>query len=202
MKTILVLGPHPDDLEISVGGTLAKWVYQNKYMVVAAILSEGEKGGNPKVRLKETKEGLKCLGVHKVFFGDFKDTEIPESYETISFIEALVKLFNPDVVLIPSNKDTHQDHRAVHNCALSACRKVPTLLAYETASIMPDFKPNFFVDISNYTSVKKQAIQKHTSQAKRDYMDFAAVENLSFFRGRQIGVRNAEAFEVIRMKGD
>jgi len=71
---ILAVGAHPDDIELGCGGTLSGASKLGK-KVIAIFLSKGEQSGSPEVRLKESIEALRTLGVKEVHFGDFPDTD-------------------------------------------------------------------------------------------------------------------------------
>ena len=106
----IYVGAHPDDIELGCGGTLAHFS-QKKYYNICVVLSNGEKGGDPNIRVKETTKALKFLGASKIVFGNFKDTEITHGFEVIKFLEDLAKANNPEFAFIPSLNEIHQDHR-------------------------------------------------------------------------------------------
>jgi len=196
-RLILAVGAHPDDIELGCGGTLCQ-ANLDKAMVVAVFMTKGEQSGNAKVRVKESREALRVLGVKEVFFGEFRDAEIPNSHEAIDFLEQFYLDRRPDIVLTHTVNDIHQDHRMVGWLSLSAFRNVPKILAYETPRVTPAFSPNYFLDISNCIEDKWKALRCHLSQEKKRYLTYESMVNLASFRGSQVGVAAAEAFEVVR----
>lgn len=194
---IIAVGAHPDDVELGCGGTIKAVTAAGK-KVIAVYLTKGEKSGNPNTRMSESKKALSILGVTDVFFGDFKDTEIPGSHEAIKFLEDIYDKYHPDTVLTHTTNDTHQDHRQIAWLSLSAFRNVSKLLAYETPRVLGQFSPNYFVDISGYIRFKWDALQCHLTQKSKRYLNYESMVNLSSFRGSQVGLLAAEAFEVIR----
>ena len=142
-NVLIAVGAHPDDIELGCGGTISAASATGK-KVIAVYLTKGEKSGDPKVRMCESKKALSILGVKDVFFGDFKDTEIPNSHEAIKFLEDFYDKYKPDTVLTHTTNDTHQDHRQIAWLSLSAFRNVSKLLAYETPRVMGHFAPNYF----------------------------------------------------------
>ncbi len=196
-KLILAIGAHPDDIELGCGGSINSLSSQGG-RVVALFLSKGEKSGNPEQRVKESKTALSILGIEDVFFGDFPDTEIPDSHRAIAFIESYIEKYNPDTVLTHTIHDTHQDHRQVGWLSLSASRNVPRLLAYETPRVTSGFLPSYFVDISDCVERKWIALQCHKSQKDKRYLAYESMVRLSSFRGNMVNLPAAEAFEVIR----
>jgi LmbE family N-acetylglucosaminyl deacetylase len=197
-KVILAVGAHPDDIELGCGGTLCK-VNKRGGKVVAVYLTKGEKAANGKVRAQETMNALKILGVSDVFFGDFHDTEVPSSFEAVDFLEQFGKKYNPDIVLTHTVNDVHQDHRQVGWLSISAFRNIPKILAYETPRVNPaTFSPSYFVDITGCVKKKLEALRCHASQNSKRYLAYESTTNLSSFRGSQVGITAAEAFEVVK----
>jgi LmbE family N-acetylglucosaminyl deacetylase len=194
---ILAVGAHPDDIELGCGGTIsAASKLGNK--VIAVFLSKGEQSGNPEVRPKESIEALSLLGVNEVYFGDFPDTEIPCSRQAIDFLEAFFVANKPETILTHTINDIHQDHRQVGWLSVSAFRNAPRLLAYETPRVTPAFSPTYFIDITNCVTDKWSALKCHFSQKTKRYITYESMVNLASFRGSQVNLPAAEAFEVVR----
>jgi LmbE family N-acetylglucosaminyl deacetylase len=194
---ILAIGAHPDDIELGCGGTIGVACSKGAN-VVAVFLTKGEQSGNPESRRQESLKALDLLGVNEVHFGDFADTEIPNSRQVIDFLESFCKDGCVETVLTHTVNDSHQDHRQVGWLSLSAFRKVPRILAYETPRVTPSFSPTYFVDISEFVERKWGALKCHKSQKTKRYLAYESMINLASFRGSQFSVRAAEAFEVIR----
>jgi LmbE family N-acetylglucosaminyl deacetylase len=191
------VGAHPDDIELGCGGTICAAVKAG-VKVVAVYLTRGEKSGNSEDRVSESRQALAILGVTEVYFGNFPDTEIPSSHEPVEFLEKICERFHPDAVLTHTINDSHQDHRQVGWLSLSAFRNVLMLLAYESPRVTGQFAPTYFVDVSDCTNSKRDALKCHSSQKKKRYIAYESMINLASFRGSQVSVRAAEAFEVLR----
>lgn len=194
---ILAVGAHPDDIELGCGGTISMASKLGK-KVIAVFLSKGEQSGNPEVRPKESIEALSILGVKEVYFGDFPDTEIPCSRQAIDFLEAFYVANKPETILTHTINDIHQDHRQVGWLSISAFRNAQRLLAYETPRVTPAFAPTYFVDITNCVNDKWTALKCHFSQKTKRYITYESMVNLASFRGSQVNLPAAEAFEVVR----
>ncbi|MGB2754697.1 MAG: PIG-L deacetylase family protein [Phycisphaerae bacterium] len=197
---VLFVGPHPDDIEIGAGCSVS--IYAERGFDVQCIyLTKGERGGDPDVRVKESTEACALLGVpcDHVFFGDFEDTRVPDSFDTVNFLEQFCDE-RTWAVFVSSPDEAHQDHRHTALCSMAAYRNVRRLLAYETPSTTAGFLPTAFVDVTGYIRRKWQALRCHRSQlAKcRTYLEYRSMRGLAGFRGRQAGVRFAEAFQTIR----
>jgi LmbE family N-acetylglucosaminyl deacetylase len=196
-NTILAVGAHPDDIELGCGGTIRAASKLGK-KVIAVFMSKGEHSGDPEIRPKESTEALKMLGVKEVYFGDFPDTEIPCNHQAIDFLEAFYIAHKPETILTHTVNDIHQDHRQVGWVSVSAFRNAPQLLAYETPRVTPAFSPTYFVDISNCVNDKWNALKCHLSQKTKRYITYESMINLASFRGSQVSLSAAEAFEVVR----
>jgi LmbE family N-acetylglucosaminyl deacetylase len=196
-KMALAVGAHPDDIELGCGGTLCKLV-SNGIGVISLFATRGEKSGVAEIRMRESREALSILGVTEVYFGNFPDADIPNSHATIDFLEQFCLKNKPDIVFTHTTNDIHQDHRTIGMLSLSAFRNVPKLIAYETPRVTPTFAPNYFIDISDSINLKWTALKKHTSQKQKRYLTYESMINLASFRGSQVGVRQAEAFEVLK----
>ncbi len=194
---ILAVGCHPDDIELGCGGTIRAASKLGK-KVIAVFMSKGEQSGDPEVRPRESIEALSLLGVKDVHFGDFPDTEIPCSKQAIDFLEAFYIANKPETILTHTVNDIHQDHRQVGWASISAFRNAPRLLAYETPRVTPAFSPTYFVDITNCVNDKWNALKCHLSQKAKRYITYESMVNLASFRGSQVSLAAAEAFEVVR----
>jgi LmbE family N-acetylglucosaminyl deacetylase len=196
-NVVLAVGAHPDDIELGCGGTIRAAVVAGK-KVVAVFLTRGEKSGDPSQRSLESKRALAVLGVTDVYFGEFPDTEIPNSSKVIDFLEDFHNKTKPETVLTHTIHDLHQDHRQVAWHSLSAFRNASRLLAYESPRVTGAFNPAYFVDISGHVTHKFEALKCHLTQNQKRYLAYESMVNLSSFRGSQVGLGAAEAFEVVR----
>jgi len=197
-KVVLAVGAHPDDIELGCGGTLFRAVQAGSH-VIALYMTKGGKSTDSQVRTRESSEAMKVLGVKDIFFENFPDTEIPESFEAVNCLEQYAIKYRPDIVLTHSVNDTHQDHRRVGWLAMASFRNIPKILAFETPRVRPaTFLPTYFVNITGCVNKKWEALKCHVSQNEKRYLAYESTVNLAFFRGSQVGVQAAEAFEVVK----
>jgi len=203
MKRMLVIGPHPDDLEFGCGGTLYK-LSKNGFKLDLLIMTKGEYGGNPRLREKEQESSARILGA-KLHWGGFKDTEVEMGRKLISVIEMKISEIKPDIVMINYERDTHQDHRNIANAAITASRHQSNVIFYEVPTSI-EFQPNMFSEIESVLDEKMKLLKCHKSQTHK-----TRVENLSIiesarstaiFRGYQARVKYAEGFKAQRMLFD
>ncbi|PZM87327.1 MAG: hypothetical protein DLD55_01970 [candidate division SR1 bacterium] len=198
MKKILAIGPHPDDIELGCFGTMAR-LKQEGNQVSFLVLTDGSGGTSGLDRKKEAQDAADLIQV-PVFIESLHDRYISEGYETIKVIEKYINELHPDIVFIPSKEDTHQDHRAVHHAAIVATRLVDEVYIYQSPSSNINFRPTYYVDITDYMDLKIQAVKFHTSQNTKTYMADRAVQGLAEYRAFDIfrNDRLFEAFEVFR----
>lgn len=199
MKTILAIGPHPDDIELGCFGAMARFKHEGN-KVYFLVLTKGEGGIIKGDRTAEAKKSADLLKV-ELFIEKLPDRYISDGLETISVIEKYLDMLKPDIVFIPSGNDTHQDHRAVYNAGLAGCRLVKEVYAYETPSTSRNFVPNYFIDITDYVELKLKAVRIHSSQGGKGYMADMAVKGLAEYRAFDILLngRAVEGFEVIKV---
>jgi len=96
--------------------------------------------------------------------------------------------------------DTHQDHRAIANCALPAFRRCPRLYGYESPSSTNYFRPAITLGFDeNELKNKIAALNCHSSQVKlkRWYLEYESMMSLAYVRGLKTRHKYAESFEVI-----
>lgn len=216
---ILVVAAHPDDETCGMGGTIAKL---NKLgnQIYVCILSDGV-GARHEEHERQRKcaqEACKILGVKKVFFHDVPDQEFDRIglLEIARIIEGNIRKTQATIVFCPSFEDVNQDHRATFQATMIATRPVPDspikhILSYEIPSssewLPPSigvFKPNVYVDIENFMSLKLDAMKQygktHVSELK-EFPHPRSIEGLKTYnryRGVNSGLSSAESFHLIR----
>jgi LmbE family N-acetylglucosaminyl deacetylase len=197
---VLVIGAHPDDIEIAAGASIAK-LHDAGFEVHAMILSHGERGGNAESRLTEAEIGAQFLEIDKVMVMNFQDTQMQtQANEIVNAIEGVIREYEPDMIFTHSKHDLHQDHQTVYESTLRAARdRRTTILSYESPSVTDEFVPIYFIDVCGYVDVKIEAIRKHWDQHKKPYMNPDLIRSKMNFRGNQAKIDYAEGFEVVRM---
>jgi len=118
-------------------------------------------------------------------------------------LEDMVKLrqhIKPDLVLVPSSNDMHQDHGVIYWEALRAFRKGASVWGYEHPWNNLTFTTDVFVRLENeHIERKINALREYKSQGHRSYMDENFLRSLACIRGAQLDKQYAEAFELKRM---
>ena len=198
---VLALGAHPDDIEAGCGGALITYARAG-HQVFQMVLTEGEEGGASSVRRQEQEEAAKLIGVEKVYWGGLNDTEVAVDRALIKQIERVVREVDPHVIFAHYPDDTHQDHRNLATCVVTAARYTRNVLFYEGPTTQ-NFPPTVFMDIDQVLEAKLEALCAHRSQIKKTNIEKLTIVDIiraaSHFRGIQGRVTNAEAFVPLRM---
>lgn len=216
---ILAIGAHPDDLEISCGGTLALFARAG-HDVVMCNVALGDRGSFThtmeeigEIRLAEARRGAQQIGATHATLG-IHDTEVnSRAPEQRHAMVELIRRFRPDLILTHADNDYMTDHietgRLVEDTSFMATvplyetdspalEAVPALY-YVDNSAGIDFHPTEYVDISDVLEVKLDALRQHESQiswiSDHDGADLVEETRIAaLFRGAQCGVAAAEGF--------
>ncbi len=199
-RNILAFGAHPDDIELGCAGTLCKHVKAGNHVYVC-VLSEGQEAGDPKIRKREQEEAARRLGVKELIWGDWVDTRFEVSKKSVDFIESVVARVKPYEIYLNYSEDSHQDHRALAQCIISATRYNKRVLFYEDYTSQ-NFQPDIFVDIEDVLEQKLNIIGAFESQVSRNFPAgqkmLEGVRAMANFRGFQAKVQYAEGFKAVR----
>ena len=173
---LLAIGPHPDDIEIGIGGTIAKHIALG-HRVGLCDLTAGEMGSNGTVeeRLAEAEAARHLLGAAWRVNLRLPDRALGSSADHAVRIASLVRAARPRVVAIPHWHDRHPDHVAASHLLTDAIfsaglRRFPAEGdAWKPASICYYFindvsTPSFVVDVSAHYDTKRRALACHATQ--------------------------------------
>lgn len=223
---ILAFGAHPDDIELSCGGTIAKEISLGKKVGIVD-LTRGELGtrGSASLRDKEAAKASKILGVSvRENLGFADGFFVNDKKHQIGIIKMLRK-YQPEIVLCNAIDDRHIDHPKGSNlvsdaCFLSGLIKIETALeGKQQEKWRPklvyhyiqwkSIEPDFVVDISGFIDTKNEAILAYSSQfydpnskepespiTSKNFID--SVNYRARDLGRLIGVDYAEGFNTER----
>jgi bacillithiol biosynthesis deacetylase BshB1 len=210
---LLAFGPHPDDLEIGLGGTLARHAADG-FRVALCDLTAGEMGSNGTVegRLQEAEAAREVLGAMSRVNLRWPDRAIGGSPDHVRAAAALVRRLRPRAVAVPYWSDRHPDHvaasevltEAVFNAGLrrydaGAPAWTPGWVCYYF--INDSAEPSFVVDVSAHYETKRRALACHASQftptgpeAAATRLTSPAFNQLVESRDAQFGARVGAAF--------
>ena len=203
-KNALVLAPHTDDGELGAGGTICRLIEQGTRVWYAAFSTAEESLpiGMPKDTLKiEVAKATAALGIDpaNLIIKNYSVRRL--NYHRQEILEEMVRLKNeikPDLVLMPSPRDLHQDHTTVSNEGLRAF-KTTSILGYELIWNNLDFNTTAFIRLeAKHVEAKCVALNEYVSQRGRNYIQPEFIRSLAKIRGVQVGAEYAECFEVVR----
>jgi bacillithiol biosynthesis deacetylase BshB1 len=216
---ILVMAAHPDDAELSCAGTILKHIAAGKKVGIVDF-TRGELGtrGTPEIRLQESADATKILGLHARENLGIRDGFFRNDEETQLKLIEVIRKYQPDIVLANALEDRHPDHGkgaqlAIDACFLSGLRQIKTgdLPAWRPAQVyhyIQDryLEPNFVVDISSQWDKKEAAIRAFKSQffdpnsaeptsyiSSPDFLNFIQARAMEM--GHKIGVKYGEGFQ-------
>lgn len=206
-RTIVVsIGAHPDDVELGMGGTLAKHSKRgDETHIILCTLGIGGTSGDPKTREKEAQDAAKVLNAN-LHILDFPVVKLNKpSIEFEGILKKAIGDIHPNRVYVHSPFDYHQVHESVSQCVTNAAKDVQQLLFYEIiSSSSPEFRANAYVDITDYMDKRIESLAHHYTQSSKLYMQANMIRSLAHTRYvlGKIGKRHdglAEAFAIERM---
>jgi bacillithiol biosynthesis deacetylase BshB1 len=178
---VLVFGAHPDDVELSMGGTISKFTSQD-YKVGIIDLTRGELGtrGTPEIRQKEAFEAALALKATLRENLNIQDGFIDTDSQNIMKIVIEMRKYKPKIVFSPYFNDRHPDHISTSSLVkramfLTGLEKVKTFdkevsqTAFRPKKIFYymqtyTFDPTFIVDVSDCFQAKMNAVNSYSSQ--------------------------------------
>jgi len=175
---LLAVGAHPDDVELTCGGTLIKAAGQG-YRTGILDLTKGETAtrGTPEARLAEAAESARLMGVAERANAGLPDAHLRNDDDMRRAVVELLREFRPRLVILPFPVGRHPDHRVASElcrdaCFLSGLRNYPAggeahrphKILYALAYREDPVQPTFVVDISAEFEAKLQAIRTFESQ--------------------------------------
>jgi LmbE family N-acetylglucosaminyl deacetylase len=200
----LVIGAHTDD-EFGCAGLIARLIETGTEVHFACFSSCEEsvpEGYDVDVLKREVLDAIAVLSIpsERFYLYDFRVRHFPANRQAI--LEELITLrrrIDPDLVLLPSSSDIHQDHGVVAAEGVRAFKHA-TVLGYELPMNTISFRHACFVALEpRHIEIKARHAAAYTSQQFRTYMRKDFLEALAMVRGVQMNAPFAEAFEVIRM---
>ncbi len=190
---VLCITAHPDDVDFSAAGTMARWT-EAGVEVSYCVVTDGDAGGldesfprteMPALRRAEQVAAAACVGVHDVRFLGYPDGRVEATLDLRRDLARVIRQVRPDRVVCPSperNYDRigigHPDHRAVGSAALDAVypdarnpfafpelRDAEALAAWTVREVwIAGGTPNHYVDVTETFGRKLAALRAHTSQ--------------------------------------
>ena len=216
MASILVFGPHPDDAELGMGGTILKLAKQG-HTVHIVDMTNGEPTpfGSVETRAKEAAAAAKVLGVERTLLG-LPNREVVHSVENRHKVAAMIRQHKADWLFVPYPIDAHPDHVAVtkicedarfdaklNRSAIPGEPYYPKrIIYYFCTHLRLNFTPNFCIDITDTIDQKIASVKCYESQ----FVGNSAfvpdmVKTITAYFGSRIGTAFAEPFFTYEMLG-
>jgi len=199
--TVLAVGAHADDVELAVGGTMARLRRAGARVVMVVVSLPGDY----KLRLREAERAADILGCElRVLMADgARRIEDLKSYELVAMIDREVKELAPAAMLTHGPSEFHRDHVLVHEACVSSQRlRYFDFFTYHPNFCRPvpvPFHPRAYVDITETIETKMRAIEAHQSQFKCRGLGIDIYRDIARLNGRMVGVQYAEGLDVGRM---
>nr|MDH3163961.1 bacillithiol biosynthesis deacetylase BshB1 [Bacillus licheniformis] len=217
MLDILAFGAHSDDVEIGMGGTIAKYTKKG-FQIGICDLTQAELSSNGTVETRKSEAALaaEILGASPRISLTPPDRGLFPSQAAIRDVVAVIRKHKPKLVFVPYPKDRHPDHghaaEIVEEAVFSA-----GIHKYEDAEKQPAHKvqnvyyymingfhkPEFVIDISETINQKKDGLVAYQSQFTRSRQSvetpltngyIETVEAREKLLGKEVGVAYAEGF--------
>ena len=219
MASFLVIGPHPDDQELGMGGTIARLVQQGHTVhIVDMTNGEPTPNGTVEKRAGEAASAAGLLGVQRTLLG-LKNREVVHNLESRHKLAAVIRQHKPHALFVPYPLDAHPDHMAVTRIAEDARfdakltkSNIPgdpwspkRIIYYFCTHLRMSFQPSFCIDITDQIDIKMKACAAYESQGLGAEGGLGEmVKTIAAYFGGRIGTRYAEPFyshEVLGFSG-
>jgi len=217
---VLVVSCHPDDAELSCGGTVLRYTQRGDHVTICHV-ANGNMGHVlimpdelREIRAEEARNAGRMLGATRVISLDVDDLYLnANDMGVVRALTEVIREANPDVILTHDPNDYMKDHVEVSRLAFDASfsatvphfasgphinRFIPIFYMDTLAGV--NFQPEQYVDITDTLEQKLNALECHESQIKwmrdHDHIDFPdMLRTCARYRGYQCGVRYAEGFK-------
>lgn len=208
---ILVIGAHYDDIELSCGGTVAKFIKEGHEVYINVVTTSDYTSYDSTVlrdkysSRREGVNGLLMLGVKENNIRNLglETKRVLFEVDLIENINRSIDTIKPDLVITHHPyAESHQDHVNTAMCVMSASRRCNAIWVWEPyypskLSTIP-FRPMKYIDISDYLEIKIRSLKEHKSQWKKYSYWKDLVKSLARLRGIEIQKRYAETFEIVK----
>jgi LmbE family N-acetylglucosaminyl deacetylase len=197
MAGILIVAPHADDETLGCGG----FAYKHQATPIHWFVCSKEDKPIKNVALFYKFDSVTELNLPDGLFDTCFFNEIVEQ------VAAVIHRIKPETIFMPYLYDIHSDHRVIALAVLAVCKPfrapfIKAIYQYEVLSqtnlALKTFEPNTFCDITDVIERKKEAIRMYGSDGIPGARSEAEIEALATYRGTWIGVKYAEAFQVVR----
>lgn len=218
---ILVFAPHPDDAELGMGGSIARWIDQGIFVAVVDMSSgEPTPNGSLELRQAETAAASEALGLSLREQLDLPNREFVHDIPSRHKVAAVIRRYRPRIVFAPFLPDAHPDHWAATKIIRDARfdakltqSDIPgpphhpeRIIYYYCTHLMVHPQPSFVLDVSDTYDRKIAALEAYQSQfyVNRGDQAGAVVDMLKVrdrYFGSRINTQYAEPFVIDELVG-
>lgn len=190
-ERVLAVFAHPDDIELTSGGTIAKFCAEGKE-VYYVLVTSGDKGSHDEnmtseqlaaIREEEQRNAARVLGVKECVFLRYPDGFVEDTAELRGKLVRLIRQFKPDIVITWDGfrrSFNHRDHRIVGQVTADAVMPLARSHLYFPEHMAEGLQPhrvrellmagsdqaNYYVDIKDYLDIRIEAALCHVSQMR------------------------------------
>jgi LmbE family N-acetylglucosaminyl deacetylase len=216
-RTILAIGAHAGDMELTAGAVLLKQ-HALGDRIVLLHLTLGE-GGNPKLspdtygaqKRREAQAAAQVLGA-EVIFGPYRDGELPNSEEARRYVAEIIRQVKPSLIITHWRESLHKDHAYTH-AIVSDAVLLASLQGVKTASPphrgvrlwyaenwedADQFKPYLYVDVTGQMDGWRQLVSSYEfvrgGISSFHYTEYYTA--LATMRGAEAQRGQAETFDI------
>jgi LmbE family N-acetylglucosaminyl deacetylase len=188
---LLLIGAHPDDLEIGCGGTVLRWAREGRIARATWVVLSGEGAREDEARRSAERFLVGAAG-SRIAVEHFRDGYFPFEGEGLKdAFERIKGAVAPDVVLTHGRDDRHQDHRFVSDLTWQTFRD-HLILEYEIPKFDGELRhPDVYVELSQQDAADKARMVLDGFPSQRDREWFTAETFTGLARLRGIECRSA-----------
>jgi len=211
MANILVVGPHPDDQELGMGGTVARLAQQG-HNVLLLDMTNGEPTPHGSVEQREIEwtKAAEILGIKRRLLG-LKNREVEHNLASRHLAAGVIREHQAEIVFLPFPKDAHPDHiattRIIEDARFdSKLTKIDLpgqpiypkwMIYYYCTHLRHVANPSFCMDITEQMETKIASIVAYETQfviPERNRKVLEWLRHFNAYMGSRIGCEYAEPF--------
>jgi len=211
MSNILIIGPHPDDQELGMGGSILRLAQQGHNLLVLDMTNgEPTPHGSPEIRQREAAAAARILGVPRRLLG-LRNRQVEHNLASRHAVASVIREHQASIVFLPYFEDAHPDHvtttRIVEDARFDAkLTKIDLpgepiypkwLIYYYCTHLRHVAQPTFCMDITEQMDAKERAILAYESQfvvPEKNRKIVTWLREMNGYMGSRIGTRYAEPF--------
>jgi len=230
LARILCVAAHPDDIEFTIAGSVARWVREGRDVVLCLVTSGGagtnehtpSSAGLVPVRERESWDAARILGVKDLVFLGYQDGVLESTLGLRRDLTRVIRRSRPDVVVCGdptvrwygSEYLNHPDHRAAASATLDA-----VFPSAETRAIFPELvteglephqvkevflsgavPPDTWIDVGDTLALKCAALRAHVSQVGTGDWVDTLLRDWAVRDGKRAGVQYAEGYRRLVLR--